>query len=353
MASTLPSSTTLAALRAQEHDAPQLSDEWFRIRLGRVSASEGAYYLTWDHELHAAMRRAFPHIEDKQLLKFGRPLVQGMTYQNAIAQKAKNILNPQQRSADNIFTDHGKRYEHVAVQMFAQRGDVTIHHFGYVASNKYDFLGCSPDGVIESPTHVLALLEIKCPLRRVPSTTCMPVHYWVQCQIQLAVCGLETCHFYEAVIANVRNIDEMTEGSHYGACVLDPVTRQHVYMDTPYNTRAQIETWLADQQSKNPLYLPFLHRVVSTNEHKLRRDDVWLEHAFSVFRKVTSGKALSVYSPWRRIHMWTCRLTFAIFSRMTDVQDLVKDPAQIERIEHLKEKYDKYLQWYQETPKFV
>ena len=68
-------------------------------------------------------------------------------------------------------TEWGKQHESVALQKYKQLQHDSGHHglyycsSGFVVSEKYPFLGASPDAIVHDPTDAIpfGLAEIKCP----------------------------------------------------------------------------------------------------------------------------------------------------------------------------------------------
>lgn len=114
---------------------------------------------------------------------------------------------------DNKFVHHGKKYEQIATLIYSLVLNTTVDEFGLIQSEKYSFLGASPDGICSHLTLdgkfcklVGRMLEIKCPFSRqlellgpVYDTVC-PAGYWVQIQIQLEVCELDECDYLQCEI---------------------------------------------------------------------------------------------------------------------------------------------------------
>jgi putative phage-type endonuclease len=92
----------------------------------------------------------------------------------------------------------GQKYEPVSVLLYEHKYKTKIEDFGCIKHDDYDFIGASPDGI-----NVLAeselfgvMLEIKNPVSR--QITGVPLNeYWIQMQIQMEVCNLDKCDFYE------------------------------------------------------------------------------------------------------------------------------------------------------------
>jgi putative phage-type endonuclease len=91
-------------------------------------------------------------------------------------------------------TGHGHKWEssallHCAV---AERCDAIC--VGLLTHPQYRWLGASPDGVLLDGR----LVEIKVPKSRpVKPGNPIPPYYWIQTQIQMAVCGANECIYYE------------------------------------------------------------------------------------------------------------------------------------------------------------
>jgi putative phage-type endonuclease len=105
-------------------------------------------------------------------------------------------VNPQ-AMLDGAF-HHGIKYEPLSALYYEHEYGATLQEFGCIAHPLYPFLGASPDGVNVNPASPTCgrAVEIKNPISRV-ITGNPKVEYWVQVQVQLAVCGLTQCDFLE------------------------------------------------------------------------------------------------------------------------------------------------------------
>lgn len=86
----------------------------------------------------------------------------------------------------------GNTFEPIAKRLYETRYGVTIMDVGLVRHSEYPFIGATPDGV----SAMGKLLEIKCPWKR-KLVGDIPYPYWVQMQIQMEVCNLDECDYYE------------------------------------------------------------------------------------------------------------------------------------------------------------
>jgi putative phage-type endonuclease len=156
---------------------PQKSDGWLKARHCIITSSEVASVL--DCNLYES---------SLDLLK----------------RKTESI----QYSFTGMSIEWGERYEPIAIDVFKQIKKQNVAAVNLVISDKYQWLGASPDGVVTDGR----LLEIKCPFSRKIINGKTPYAYWIQVQIQLEVCNLEECHFMQCEFAeNPMNFTGMCE----------------------------------------------------------------------------------------------------------------------------------------------
>jgi putative phage-type endonuclease len=124
----------------------------------------------------------------------------------------------------NENTYHGKKYEKIATMAYEYRMNVIVDEFGMVCHPTIRFLGASPDGIIgefksdgKSLTkHVGRMLEIKCPAtRKIKITddieeTC-PIYYLCQVLLQLEVCELDECDFWQVKLYEYKDRQEFID----------------------------------------------------------------------------------------------------------------------------------------------
>ena len=121
----------------------------------------------------------------------------------------KSTTDPEIYSG-NIYTIHGTRFEPVATMFYEMIFGVRAYETGLILHPSISFIGASPDGLCEDGR----MIEIKCPLRRkikkkgkLNGEIC-PHYYWIQVQVQLEVCDLERCDFWQC---NLREFDSFEE----------------------------------------------------------------------------------------------------------------------------------------------
>lgn len=119
-----------------------------------------------------------------------------------IYEKCNSFYNTIDYSSSYVNTESslhwGVKYEPVSVMVFEKMNRVEIGEFGCIQHPEYPFIGASPDGIIINDTSPLfgSMLEIKNIVNReingIPK-----MEYWIQTQIQMEICSLDTCHFFE------------------------------------------------------------------------------------------------------------------------------------------------------------
>jgi putative phage-type endonuclease len=140
----------------------------------------------------------------------------------------------------------GVRYEPVSVQLYSALKGTDVEEFGCLVHPLHSFLGASPDGIcvrVGSEAYG-RMLEIKNPVSRV--ITGSPIEeYWIQMQLQMEVCGIDVCDFYETKF--VEYTDEETfrsdgsfthtaEGKQKGIMLLFSKEGRYVYEYLPNGT---------------------------------------------------------------------------------------------------------------------
>lgn len=96
----------------------------------------------------------------------------------------------------NAATEHGNKYEDVAIRIYEERHGEKCLEFGLLESlnPNEEYLAGSPDGITASGK----LIEVKCPFRRKPNGT-VPGHYMHQLQALMHMLNLDECDFIEYV----------------------------------------------------------------------------------------------------------------------------------------------------------
>lgn len=111
----------------------------------------------------------------------------------------------------NKYTEHGMRYEPIAIHRYMMFTRKMGLKFGLIMHNDIPFIGGSPDLI----TLDGVLVEIKCPYRRKESRInnlkrCVILpQYMSQVQLLLEITELETAHYVEYYLADKENPEEL------------------------------------------------------------------------------------------------------------------------------------------------
>lgn len=97
----------------------------------------------------------------------------------------------------------GNMFEQIAIKFYEFMKKESVFPIGLVSHQKYKWLGASPDGLLLSEK----LLEIKCPNRRSIGGK-IPLYYWIQMQIQMEVCNIDECDYFECVFHKYSDKEE-------------------------------------------------------------------------------------------------------------------------------------------------
>ena len=200
----------------------QRSPEWYELRRNRLTASDMAQAMgrgKFGNRAQLVKKKAFP--EDVTFNTNSEPLRWGVMF------------------------------EPIAARSYSQRfHDIEIHEFGCIPHADIPCFGASPDGI----TEMGIMVEFKCPWRRKIDGNVLE-QYEIQMQGQMAVCGLEECHFVECDIQKLESQED------YVACVDEHATTDHgiileypnasepYFYSPPYLTPEQALQWMKQQPS--------------------------------------------------------------------------------------------------------
>jgi putative phage-type endonuclease len=101
----------------------------------------------------------------------------------------KELLNKKLKNQEPISNDAmswGNFFEDIASSIYSKINNIKIEDVGLIIHSKYNWLGSSPDGIMENDK----LIEIKCPYSKKIFSQ-VPINYWIQTQIQMEVCNIE------------------------------------------------------------------------------------------------------------------------------------------------------------------
>jgi putative phage-type endonuclease len=212
----------------------QRTKEWYDIRLKILTASDIASIL------------------DCNIYQSGNELLM-----NKIREKVFN----------NTSTDWGNKFEPIALEIYKNMTNESVSEIGLVLHPVYKWLGASPDGLVQSGK----LLEIKCPYKR-NIETC-PMHYWVQMQIQMEVCNIDECDYFDCKFCEY-SIDEFKIDTNIYKGICD----NPWYLDSySLKTIARGRDWFNNNIEKiNNFYDKMKYHqdndiIVDIKEHKKRK----------------------------------------------------------------------------------
>ena len=150
----------------------QGSEEWFTIRIGKVTASRVADVIAKTKTGYSASR------------------------DNYMAQLVCERLTGQKgESFTNAAMQHGTETEPLARAAYEALQDVLVDEVGFVPHPTIEMAGASPDGMVSED----GLIEIKCPNTATHIETLIskvvPSKYNTQMQFQMACTGRKWCDF--------------------------------------------------------------------------------------------------------------------------------------------------------------
>jgi putative phage-type endonuclease len=150
----------------------QGTEEWFTIRIGKVTASRVADVIAKTKTGYSATR------------------------DNYMAQLVCERLTGQKgESFSNAAMQHGTDTEPLARAAYEALKDVLVDEVGFVPHPSIEMAGASPDGLVGDD----GLLEIKCPNTATHIETLLsqivPGKYNTQMQFQMACTGRQWCDF--------------------------------------------------------------------------------------------------------------------------------------------------------------
>lgn len=100
------------------------------------------------------------------------------------------------KQVDNEYTQHGRKYEPVAISKFKKQTGAKVFYVTFMRSEKYPFLGGTFDFLAIMPDGEGVLGEVKCPLKRSIGDS-VPPQYVGQVQTYLEISNLPICLFVQ------------------------------------------------------------------------------------------------------------------------------------------------------------
>lgn len=156
------------------YNVEQRTEAWFKAREGRLTASDAAAAIGQN--------------------KYCTP-------RTLIQRK----VSPDRKFTGNAATAWGIKYEPKAIAAYERCTGNVAHECGFFVHPKYNFIGGSPDGIVDSCSSLssggcansVRLLEIKCPYYKTTLEPRIPDHYYPQVQMCLETLDIEACDFVQ------------------------------------------------------------------------------------------------------------------------------------------------------------
>jgi putative phage-type endonuclease len=263
---------------------PQRSPEWFKARNTRITASEAASCLFKSKNVCEIYANQFNIRNFKY--KDTEPLNHYETKEDYIIKKCSAFYG-ENVFKDSVFTLWGKKYEEVANRLYCQLNNTNVIEFGLVSHPRLNWLAASPDGI--TPNGIM--LEIKCPKSRKIDETQVPIHYWVQTQIQLETCDLDFCDFFECEIDELQSeeqfINQNLNDKQAKGIILQiqnsDCEPKYIYPPIHIISTQEYIDWknntiIQEQQSHSYPVIPIYYFIKKYNNQRVERSKTWFEN---------------------------------------------------------------------------
>jgi len=272
--------------RLQKKPQPeQRTPEWYQARHTRITASEAASCL------FKSKTTCEPYVQEFNIQNFKykdtEPLNHYETREDYIIKKCAAFYG-ENVFKDSIYTLWGKKYEEVANRLYCQLYNTTVHEFGLIAHPRLRWLAASPDGI--TPDGIM--LEIKCPKSRKINEKEVPIHYWVQTQIQLEVTDLDFCDFFECEIEELQTETEFEErniGEKQAKGIVLQIQCEgepkFIYPPIHIKETQEYITWKNSQLEQDPTLIPSYFFISKYNNQRVSRSKIWFSNVKNDIKK--------------------------------------------------------------------
>lgn len=154
------------------NEIEQRTDDWYAVRLGKVTASRVSDLMAKTQSGYAASRK------------------------NYMAQLViERLTNTKAESFSSGYMQWGTEQEPFARAAYEAAQDVMVEELGFVPHPTIEWAGASPDGLVGDD----GLVEIKCPSTATMIETLLsekvPSNYMAQMQFQMACTGRKWCDY--------------------------------------------------------------------------------------------------------------------------------------------------------------
>lgn len=164
----------------------QRSPEWLALRNQLITASDVSSIL------ECGYGSAYEVFQRKKVAQQAAGQEVGQAAGQIIGQSVGQAVEQHTRE-----TEWGITYEPYAKSLFCQKTNLAVRDVSLIKHREIPWLAASPDGVIFEGNQLVGLLEIKCPFKRRIIPGHIPKYYWIQVQIQMEVCDIDICYFYQ------------------------------------------------------------------------------------------------------------------------------------------------------------
>ena len=190
----------------------------------------------------------------------------------------------------------GVLYEPISVLIYEYKNNTKIADFGCIQHDRYPCIGASPDGINVDPVSPLygRMLEIKNIVNR--DITGIPKEeYWIQMQIQMETCNLDTCDFFETRFKEYATEDDFHADSaqEWRGVILCFIEREMqnskpTYHYMPFDRLHTVNEWIAEtKESVAPSLVLYTKTFWYLDEMScvlVRRNRIWFESALPVIQ---------------------------------------------------------------------
>jgi len=299
----------------------QRTEEWYKARETRITASEAACCVSKTKEICEEYVKLYS-IKD---FKMGDTVSANKykTQDKFLIEKATSfydrksgIIKPYMSSDA---TRWGQKFEDSALRMYTLITGESVKEFGLICHKSLNWLGASPDGITDTGI----MLEIKCPKSR-EITGVPPLHYYIQCQIQLECCDLEMCHFVECEMEEHTEEEWLkSDREHYGIIIeyqegkredvsesedvfmddagivgpfkeinwgeRDPTESKYKYPPIKQMTKQELQDWLLvirNSELEGIQHEPVYYTIKTYNIDSIKRSREWFETAKPILKSV-------------------------------------------------------------------
>lgn len=258
---------------------PQRTPEWYNARNKRITASEAASCLFMSKPTCEA------YVEEFSIKNFKYKDTEGLNHyekrEDYIIKKGAAFYG-ESVFKDSIYTLWGKKYEEVANILYCQLNNTTVIEFGLVPHSRLKWLAASPDGI--TPDGIM--LEIKCPKSRKIDETRVPIHYWVQTQIQMEVVDLDFCDFLECEIEELGTEEEFINtqvGDKQAKGIVLQINNtgpdpKFIYPPVHIKTTEEYIEWKNEQMKLRDDLIPSFHFITKYNNQRVKRSKSWFNN---------------------------------------------------------------------------